>query len=483
MKRGRGGIREVEFFAQIHQLIYGGRQPELRAPATLDALAALAVAGRVDAQQARDLSEAYVLYRTIEHRLQMVDDRQTHNLPRDPDQLDNVARLHGLKDGAELLRILSPHVEKVGRCYDSLEADGSEHAPFEEKSLERVLETAGFSDPAAAARRVTGGKERRVCCVPLRRVKRLKRCFPRSFRAFGNGPDPNIALARFDDLVTQLPSAINLFRLIEARPALGRMLLADILSYAPTLAAALSRRAELLDGLLDATALAPVPSIDALCEAFATVESGEDYQILLERVRQRVGDRRFALGVQIVEGTADPAEVAEGYARVAEAALRVLTSATVEVFEQSHGKVPVANWSSWRLGAWGGHALTHASDLDLIYLFTGDFRTESVGVRPIGGTAYFNRLAQRVTAALSVPTPSGPLYEVDTRLRPSGNQGPLAVTLESFEQYQRSDAWTWEHMALARARPVFGSPAACAAVEKIIAETPRRAARSGSCDR
>jgi [glutamine synthetase] adenylyltransferase / [glutamine synthetase]-adenylyl-L-tyrosine phosphorylase len=473
LKRGRGGIREVEFFAQIHQLIHGGREPELRAPATLDALAALAKAGRIDAGDGDALGTAYRLYRTIEHRLQMVDDQQTHSLPRDSAALDNVAQLHGLRDGNALLDLLRPHVERVGRCYDGLDSGEGDHVPFDRQLLEKLLGEAGFTDPAPAARRIEGwreGKARTLRTAAARDA--LEAMLPSLVRAFGKAPDPDGALARFDDLVTQLPTAINLFRLIEARPALGQTL-ADILSHAPTLASALARRADLLDGLLDATALEPAPPVAKLSAAFAQTEPGDDYQILLERVRQRVGERRFALGVQVIEGVSDPVDVAGGYARVAEAALRVLTEATIEEFEESHGAVPGGELVILALGRLGGHALTHASDLDLIYLFTGDFHAESVGDRPLGATSYFNRLAQRVTAALSVPTSSGPLYEVDTRLRPSGNQGPLVVSIESFAQYQREGAWTWEHMALARARPVFGSQEATAAVAAIIDETLR----------
>ncbi len=200
---------------------------------------------------------------------------------------------------------------------------------------------------------------------------------------------------------------------------------------------------------------------------------------MLDRVRQEVAELRFAEGVQIVSGTRDPLEVAGGYARIAEGALEALTQATVAEFELAHGTVPGGELIILALGRFGGEALTHASDLDLVYLFTGDHLAESDGPKPLGATHYFNRLAQRVTAALSVPTAAGPLYDVDTRLRPSGGQGLLAVSLDSFARYQREGAWTWEHMALARARPVFGSPEARAAVEGIIAETlaaPRDAA-------
>lgn len=471
LKRGRGGIREVEFYAQIHQLIHGGREPQLRAPATLDALAALGDAGRIDAGLAAQLAEAYRLFRTIEHRLQMVDDHQTHHLPRQPEALDNVARLHGLPDGAALVELLRPHVERVGIAYDGLDQDGEARLPVQAEKLEEALKAAGFADPAAARLRIDNmrdGKSRSLR-TPVAQAA-LEAMLPTLVTALGKAPSPQDALNRFEDLVAGLPSAINLFRLLEARPALARALI-DVLSHAPTLSQALSRRPALLDGLIDATALAPPPPFEALVEEFAAAESSDSYEQLLDLVRQRVGERRFALGVQLIEGSTDPIEVAQGYARVAEAAFDVLARATIAEFEQAHGRVPGGELLVIALGRLGGGALTHASDLDIIYLFTGDFLAESDGRKPLGATTYFNRLAQRVSGALSVATAAGPLYEVDTRLRPSGAQGPLAVSVESFAKYQSESAWTWEHMALTRARTIFGSAAARAEVDAIIAET------------
>ncbi len=275
------------------------------------------------------------------------------------------------------------------------------------------------------------------------------------------------AITRFDAMLSRLPSAINFFRLLEAQPGLAQ-LLGAILALAPTLAEQLGRRAELLDGLIDATALAPVPDIETLAAGMRRWEPGSDYQFQLEFVRRFVNEKRFALGAQIVAGASDPLEVSTGYARVAEAAIETLASATVSEFSRNHGVVPDSELVILALGRMGGQALTHASDLDLVYLFTGDYAAESDGAKPLGAVMYYNRLGQRVTAALSVPTPAGPLYEVDTRLRPSGAQGPLVVSLDGFEKYQRQDAWTWEHMALTRARPVFGSPSARARVQAII---------------
>jgi glutamate-ammonia-ligase adenylyltransferase len=469
LKHGRGGIREAEFFAQIHQLIFGGREPELRSPATLDALAALKAAGRIETEEARLLADGYRLYRTIEHRLQMVDDRQTHHLPRDAAGLDNAAQLHGLPDGAALIALLRPHADAVGTIYDTLLDGGDKGLPHDGARLDAVLAEAGFAEPAPARARIEAWRRGnlRALRTPAAR-EALEAVLPGLVAALGRARDPNGALNRFDDVVSRLPSAINLFRLLEARPMLARMV-ADLLVHAPTLAQALGQRPALLDGLIDASAFETPPSLETLVSEFAAREAGDDYQALLESARQRVGERRFALGAQLVEGAADPMAVAQGYSRVAEAALVALTDATVAEFEALHGRVPGGELAILALGRLGGGALTHASDLDLIYLFTGDHLAESDGRKPLGATLYFNRLAQRVTAALSVPTASGPLYEIDTRLRPSGAQGLLAVSVESFAQYQRESAWTWEHMALTRARPVYGSAAAREAIVAVIA--------------
>ncbi|WP_174285986.1 bifunctional [glutamine synthetase] adenylyltransferase/[glutamine synthetase]-adenylyl-L-tyrosine phosphorylase [Sphingomonas bacterium] len=466
LKRGRGGIREAEFYAQIHQLIHGGRDPSVRAPATRDALAALAAAGWIGADEAAALIDGYTLLRTIEHRVQMIDDRQTHALPTG-EALDGVARLHGLKDGDALIALLAPRVAAVGTLYDALD-DGSPpmlvHDPV---ALEENLAIAGFPDPAAARTRLEAWRAGTYPALrsPAARAA-LEAALPTLVPAIGGAPDPQAVLLRFDALLEHLPSAINLFRLLDARPALAT-LLTLILSHAAPLAEALGRQPALLDGLIDATAFDDVGDVDTLA---AEMRGGDavGYERRLDHVRRVVGEKKFALGVRIVAGTVDPLIVSEGYARVAEAAIAVIGAATVEAFAATHGRVPGSEFAILALGRLGGGQLTHASDLDLIYLFTGDFSAESDGARPLGATLYYNRLAARMTAALSVATAAGPLYTVDTRLRPSGTQGPLVVTVDSFARYQREDAWVWEHMALTRARPIFGSAATRAAVATIL---------------
>jgi len=477
LKRGRGGIREVEFFTQAHQLIHGGRNPALRARSTLDALAALAGQGIVPEDEAMMLSAHYRTLRTFEHRLQMVDDQQTHSLPQDPAALDNVARLHGLADGAAMITALEGVTGEVAGVYDGLIASqrsSSDDAAItlsnDPELLADALAAAGLEAPEALAARVQGwrgGAVRALRSAAGR--KAFEAVLPALLAAFADAPDQPAALNRFDDLLRQLPSTVNVFRLLQARPALMQTMV-DILSHAPPLAESLARRGDLLDGLIDASAYDLVGSVEDIVQRLSREEPGDDYQQRLDAVRVRVGEMRFALGVQLIEGRHDPVAIAGGYARVAEAAIIRLANCAVDEFTQVHGTIAGSEPVILALGRLGGGALTHASDLDLIFLFSGEIGAESDGRRPLGSTQYYNRLAQRIIAALSVPTAAGALYEVDTRLRPNGAQGLLAVSFASFAEYQRDQAWTWEHMALCRARVVFGSPEARARLEGIIGD-------------
>jgi [glutamine synthetase] adenylyltransferase / [glutamine synthetase]-adenylyl-L-tyrosine phosphorylase len=468
LKRGRGGIREVEFFAQVQQLIHGGRNPALRAPATLDALAALAAAGHVEADVAARLSDHYVTLRTFEHRLQMVDDQQTHALPKGGAALDNVAQLHGLADGAALLAELSPVVADVGAHFDSLLGPSASAArPHRTDSGDAQADKfAGFTDAAAVARRIEtwrSGSLRVLRSTAAREA--LEDVLPALMPALARAADPDTTLNRFDTLISGLPSAINFFLLLAARPQLLATLVA-VLGQAPALATDLAARPELIEGLIDASVFAEPASPVTLAARMAA--GPPDYERHLDHVRRVVGEHRFALGVQLVEGARDALAVSRGYSDIADAAIQSLTAATVTEFERAHGCVPGCELLILGLGRLGGRALTHASDLDLILLFTGDFHAESDGTRPLGATTYFNRLGQRVIAALSVPTAAGGLYEVDVRLRPQGNQGPLVASVDAFDRYSRESAWTWEHMALTRARPLFGSTTARAGLQAII---------------
>lgn len=471
LKRGHGGIRECEFFAQAHQLIHGGRDPALRVPDTRAALQALAAAGPITQQEAETLCSAYTQLRIFEHRLQMHSDRQTHEIPANRDTADAVARLHGLTDADALIAAIAPITALVAAIYDRMvDAGGSEGPRLADEGLplEEQLTDLGYADPAAVMQRLArwrSGKIRAIRSPSARDA--FEAVLPAIMAALAQAPDSDRAIARFDNMIEAMPSAINVFRLLEARPGLVQ-LVADILSYAPTLADDLGRQSRYLDALIDTSAMHLPGDVSALQDAMQRRIGTADYQSTLDIVRDYVGEKRFALGVQLIEGRSDALAIAQAYAHLAEASLETLTTATVAEFEKAHGKIQGGELLILALGRLGGEALTHASDLDIILLFTGDHLAESDGPRSLGATQYFNRLAQRVIAAMSVATASGALYEIDTRLRPSGADGLLCASVKSFDQYQRENAWTWEHMALTRARVLFGSAGARTHVAKII---------------
>ena len=468
LKHGRGGIREIEFFAQTHQLIHGGRDPSLRLRGTRAALDALAAAGRIAGDEARILGDSYDRLRVIEHRIQMVNDRQTHALPAGS-ALDGVARLDGLRDGAALVAELTELTDRVAALYDTLipEEAGSAAISSGDTELSQRLAELKFSDPERLAERIEGWRDGRYRTLRSpAALKAFDAMLPALLQALAGADEPDRALLRWENILANASSVINLFRLIEARPALLEQLV-DILTLAPTLAEELGRRPELLDTLIDQSALDLPGSVEDLA-ARMTSGDASDYERQLDRIRVVTGEVRFAIGLQLIGAVHDPLDIAAALSRTAEAALKVAHDAATEEFAAQHGRIADSELVVLGLGRFGGGALTHASDLDIIYIFTGDTGVESDGRRPLAGTLYYNRLAQRVSAALSVPTAHGALYEIDTRLRPQGTQGPLAATIDSFEKYQREAAWTWEHMALTRARVLVGSDAAREQLDAII---------------
>ncbi len=467
LKRGRGGIRDIEFFTQIHQLIHGGKDSSLRSGNTMTALGALVRAGHVSTQDNNVLSPAYRGLRTIEHRLQMVDDRQTHTLPENPTELDNVANLHGLRNGKALLALLQPHVAAVSSLGDALYATPTlPSLPVNPKDLERELAEIGHQDASFLAERIAFWRS--AVLRPLRSEAAqhaFEAVLPRLAKGFANARDSRTAIVQFETLLERLPSAVNLFRLLEARPQLLALLL-DVLCLTPALALSLARRTDLLDGLIDASALVLPGSVAELTSRFAHTEASLETR--LDQVRRNNGELRFALGVQLMTCANDPISIAKGYARVAEAAILTVADAVIADFKLRHGSVPKTELVILALGRLGGGELTPSSDLDLIYVFTGKHGDRSDGDHPLGATHYYSRLAQRITSGLSVATAAGPLYAVDTRLRPFGSDGLIAVSMSSFKRYLREDAWTWERLALTRARPVYGSNAARAAAQQVV---------------
>lgn len=480
VKRGRGGIRDIEFIVQTFQLIHGGRDPQLRVRGTRAALGALARTGRLNPEHAQTLGDNYDRLRTVEHRLQMVNDRQTHSLP-EGDALDEVAWLDGLTDGAGLVEDLQKITDQTSQIFVELIGEPAAKEvtiapdPLPANAHADSLDTLGFDDADELARRIAAWRDGRYQAL---RSEQALAAFdlltPALLKALAGSDDPARALTRWETLLERAPSAVTLFRLLNAEPDLLDRLVAA-LTLAPTLSDELARRPELLDILLDRGALEPPGSVDEIARHILASAERQDYEALLDAIRRTTGEMRFALGIQLIEGLADPIDIGAALSRIAEAALQLAVPAAHAEFAQKHGRIVNSELLILGLGRFGGGALTHASDLDVVYLFTGDHSATSDGSRSISATNYYNRLAGRVTAALSVPTAQGALYEIDTRLRPQGNQGPLAVSCAAFEKYQREAAWTWEHMALARARVLVGSQTGRDTINAIMRSVLRRA--------
>jgi len=469
IKLGRGGIREIEFFAQTQQLIWGGRLPALRVAGTCDALAILAASGRISPETAAQMTEAYRFLRRVEHRLQMIDDQQVHNLPSDAAGLGRLARFLGYPTTdaftAELLHYLTTVEAHYAHLFEEAPAltargnlvfTGSEDDP---ETL-ATIRSLGYSEPGAVTAMVRGWHHGRYRAMRSQRARELlTELIPGLLSAFGRTANPDTALMRFDQLLERLPAGVQLLSLFHANPGVLDTV-AEIMGGVPRLADQLAQRPSLLDGVLTAGFFDPLPAQPVLADDLSrSLAAARDYEDLLEMTRRWAHDKRFQIGTQILRGSLDGATAGAHFADVAESVIAALLTRITAFFGHAHGEVPGGEAIVLALGKLGGREMTTTSDLDLILIYDAPQTEEnSDGARPLPVPTYYMRLWQRLVNALTALTAEGTLYEVDMRLRPSGTKGPIATSLETFHRYHQESAWTWEHMALTRARVVAGSP-------------------------
>jgi glutamate-ammonia-ligase adenylyltransferase len=468
IKLGRGGIRDIEFFAQTQQLIAGGRHPELRTRGTLETLQRLAKGGWIAEETAQDLSETYLFLRRIENRLQMIGDQQTHTIPAERDELDRVARLCGYDDTNAFGDALLAQFKRVETHYGALfeklpEAPSSvpslvvavdEGDPATLKSLERL----GYRNPEAAIAAVRAWQSGRYAATRSAKAReRLTEFLPSLLDAFARTAEPDLALATFDKVMAGMPAGLQLFSLLAANPSLLR-LLADIMGTAPRLARIIGRRPRLLDAVLDPGFFGAVPTPAKLKELVGSAMSeADDYQEALDRARITGREQGFLIGVRVISGTLSARQAGAAYAAHAETLIEAIAERVEAEMVRAHGRMPGGQAAIVALGKLGGREMTAGSDLDLIIVYDYEGgEAQSDGPKSLPGVQYYSRFTQRLIAALSAETAEGSLYQVDMRLRPSGNQGPVATKFSSFDAYQRGSAWTWEHLALTRARVVTG---------------------------
>ena len=465
IKLGYGGIREIEFFAQTQQLVRGGRDPSLRDPTTRGALRALAAAGVIEAATAQALDEAYVAHRTLEHRLQMIEDAQTQQIPLGEAGRERVAALGGWPDRERFEADLRDRCQRVRTLADSIYAPltAPAAAPGDLASL-------GFADPDKAQALMDSWQSGRVTATRGERARRrFRKIAPLLVEKLAAAASPDEAITQFDQFLRGLPAGVQLFALFEANPHLLD-LVTEICAAAPRLAAYLGRHAGVLDAVLDRSFFDPLPEADALAAELRTsLGTDSDYEARLDMARRWAHERRFRVGVQVLRGIAHAAEAGRAFSAIAEATLAALYPVVVDEFARKYGPPPGQGAAVLAMGKLGSAEMTATSDLDLLVIYDPGAEEESTGPKRLPVSAYYARLTQALVAALTAPTGEGTLYAVDLRLRPSGRKGPVATRLSAFERYQATEAWTWEHLALTRARVLAGEPAMKTAAAEAVA--------------
>ncbi|MEL7206452.1 MAG: glutamine-synthetase adenylyltransferase, partial [Pseudomonadota bacterium] len=442
MKLGRGGIREIEFFTQTQQLISGGRDPDLRMRGTLDGMVRLAQKGWIPNEAAVDLSDHYTFHRTVEHRLQMIHDAQTHSLPRSPDGFE---RLAAMMD--------DDRTELESELFDRLSAVHSRIETFftHEEPVEAPVTLSDNLDQSIIARWYS---------YPALRSSRAQQVFrrlqPDILSRLSRGVDTQAALLAFDGFLAGLPAGVQVLSMFEARPQLLDLLV-DIAGTAPGLAKYLSRNATVFEAVIAGHFFSDWPGEDGLREELSKhLEAQEDYERQLDAARAWAKEWHFRVGVHHLRGLIDADEAGLQYADLAAAVVGALWPIVLAQFALKHGAPPGRGAIVLAMGSLGAGKLNASSDLDLIVIYDAPGDGSSEGPRPLSTRAYYARATQALITALTVPMSEGRLYEVDMRLRPSGNQGPVATSWAAFQSYQQEEAWVWEHLALTRARTVAG---------------------------
>ncbi|MFQ3184654.1 MAG: glutamate-ammonia-ligase adenylyltransferase [Octadecabacter sp.] len=450
MKLGRGGIREIEFFTQTRQLIAGGRDPSLRCRGTLDGLAALAQANWVPMSHALALTKHYRKHREVEHRLQMIRDAQTHDLPKTDKGFARLAAFIGVEDAA-LRSDLHERLEEVHTL------------------------TEGFFVPTVTAPVSGFGKSitARWLTYPALRSDRAVAIFdrvkPRLLAALQDAAKPEEALLAFDEFLSRLPAGVQVFALFDANPQLTQLMV-DIAATAPVLAQYLGRNAAVFDAVIGGDFFSDWPGQTGLKVALNIIlGQASDYEMRLDAARRWQKEWHFRIGVHHLRGLVDVDVAGQQYAELAQAVLEAIFPVVVDHFEVKHGSLPGRGAVVVAMGSLGAGRLHAASDLDLIIIYDGQDVEASNGKRPLATRTFYARLTQALVTAITAPMAEGRLYEVDMRLRPSGRQGPVATAFSGFEAYQMEQAWTWEHLALTRARVVAGNAALAVDFETVRA--------------
>lgn len=484
IKRGPGGIREIEFLVQALQLIRGGREPQLRDRRLLPALTALEEANHITAEAGVALKEAYLFLRRLENRLQMFADAQTHALPERADERARIADALGYADWTALRVALDAQRERVTGEFEALLAPRRRQQPPDALAAYwRALPEAGESEVLASAGFVEAeqadGLLRDLARSPG--VKglsdsaraRLDRVLPALLQAAAGSQQPMLALRRLLALLQNILRRSAYLALLDEQPAALQRLV-DVVSHSALLAERLAAYPLLLDELLDARVAGSLPTREDLLSACRAVDGEGDTEAALQELNEVRQALSFRIAMAVRDRRQSAADSAQQLAWLADGVVaRVLALAEHDV-GSAHGRVPGARFIVLGYGSLGGEELGFGSDLDLVFLYDAAPDVHSDGGRPLDAARWFARLAQKIVALLGAVTAAGRLFDVDVRLRPDGAKGLLVSSLASFGDYQRERAWTWEHQALVRARFIAGDAALHADFERVRADTLAR---------
>lgn len=456
VKTGAGGIREIEFFVQTQQLVWGGRIPTLRVRGTLEALDKLVDAELVDPAARDQLNAHYHYLRVLEHRLQMRNDQQTHTLPDNDAELEIIRVFLGYDSLAHFKTTCLRVLGEVHKIYsesmkgsEPLAVDGNlvftgvEADPETLETLKRM----GYTEVKRISDIIQGwhrGHRRSTRSKRSRQV--LTELIPAVLSALGKTAQPDAAFFHFDDFIDKLPSGAQIFTLFNTRPELLD-LLADILGSAPALGDTLSKDPGLLESVLEVDFFQPLPNKSHLAALLnERIAYTQNYEQRMGYLRLYNNEKRFQAGVHMLKRLAKPSDIGRFLSDLADVIVQTTIDSVIDDYATSVKEIRDLSFAVLALGKQGSREMTFGSDLDLVFVYddAGDAASEM--------RTHVQRLSQRLVSALTLLTREGRLYEVDTRLRPGGSDGPIAVSLHAFDAYFTNSAWTYEHMALTKAR-------------------------------
>ncbi|NTV71209.1 MAG: bifunctional [glutamate--ammonia ligase]-adenylyl-L-tyrosine phosphorylase/[glutamate--ammonia-ligase] adenylyltransferase [Azonexaceae bacterium] len=473
VKLGPGGIREIEFMAQVFQLIRGGRDPALQIRPTLSVLKLLVDRKLIPAETEQELREAYVFLRRLEHRLQYVEDKQTHMLPTDADNRQKIAISMDFADWPAMLAVLDSHREKVSQHFGAIFSDpeAGEHpltglwqGQLDEDTAIEAFGNLGFRHPKDAIARLAELRgASRYLQLPATNRGRLDAVGPRLIEAAGATPAPDTTLERGLNFLEGIARRGSYLALLQQYPmALRRV--ADMMCASNWAAEYLNRHPLLLDELLDPRLYEIATNWTGFREILRAnlAQYADDTEREMDILREMHHAQVFRLLAQDLAGLQTIERLSDHLTELADTIVQETLPLCWSKIRNRHCETP--KFAVIGYGKMGGKELGYVSDLDLVYLYDDDDQDAPES---------YTRLGQRLNSWLSSQTPAGILFETDLRLRPNGDSGLLAVSVDAFREYELKNAWTWEHQALTRARFCAGDPAVGQRFEEIRCEILR----------